>query len=60
MEKAELKLSQILGGSEGYRPYQGKRTYCHSCAPSSVPFTVYGCNISHDPVFVARRKQHES
>ena len=30
----------------------------HSCTPSSVPFTVDGCTVSHAPVFVALRNQH--
>ena len=54
-----MQLSQNLGMSGGYRPYRSKRASRHSCSPSSVPFTVDGCTISHAPVFFTRRKQRE-
>ena len=38
-------------------PYYRKRAYRHSCAPSSVPFNLDSCNVSHAPVFVARLSQ---
>ena len=60
MEKAELQPSQNLGGPGGLMPYRRKRVFCHSCAPSSVPFTVNGFTVSHIPVFVARRKWREN
>ena len=36
------------------RPYRRKRASCHSCDPSSVPFTVDGFTVSQAPLFVAR------
>ena len=50
----------IWGGLWGPRPYRNKRASLHSCAPSSVPFTVDGCTVSHAPVFVDLRKRRAS
>ena len=57
MEKAALQPLQNLGRSGGSRPYCRKRSSIHSCAPSYVPFTVYGCTISHAPIFFPRRNR---
>ena len=46
-----------MGRSGGSRTYHRKRASHHSCAPSSVPFTVDGCTVSQAPVFVARRRR---
>ena len=54
MEKASLQTSLNLGRSRVSRPYCRKRASHHSCVPSSVPFTVEGCTISHSLVFVTR------
>ena len=55
MWKAVLQLSQNLRMSGGSRSYCRRRESCHSCAPSSVPFIVDCCTISHASVFVAHR-----
>ena len=48
-----------MGRSGGSRPYHRKREYRHSCAPSSVPFTVDGCTVRHAHVFITRCKRRE-
>ena len=57
MENRALQPSQYFGRSWVSRPYRRKATSRHSCAPSSVPFTVDGCTISQAPVFVARHNR---
>ena len=57
MVNLALQPSQYLERSRGSRPYRMKRVSCHSCAPSSVPFTVDGCTIRQAPVFVAHHRQ---
>ena len=42
------------GGSGGSRPYCRNRVSCHSCAPSSIQFTLDGCTVGHSPIVVAR------
>ena len=60
MEKLALYLSQYWGRSRGSRPYRRKRASRHSCASSSVLFSVDGCTVSHAPVFVTLRTRHTS
>ena len=50
--------SQCVGRYGVSRPYRRKRASRHSCAPSSVPFAAYGCNVIQSPVFVARCSRH--
>ena len=58
IEKLVLHPSHSLGSSGGSMPYLRNRASHHSCSPSSMPFTVDGCIVSHAPVFVTRRKRH--
>ena len=55
-----LHLSQNLVSFGEYMSYLRKRISCHSCEPSSVPFTINSYTISHTTVFVTRRKQSET
>ena len=57
MDNAALQTSQNLVGTGALGHICRNRASRYSCAPSSVSFTVNGCNISHDPVFVTRRKR---
>ena len=57
---ADREGGEYLGRSGRSKPYCRNRASGHSCAPSSVPFTVDGCTIINAPVFVAFRKWHVS
>ena len=57
INNAEFQPSQNLGSYGGSRTYFRKRAYHHSCAPSSVPFTVDSCTVSHSPIFFTCQKQ---
>ena len=58
MDKAELQPSHNFGRSGSSRPYHRKKESRHSCAPSSIPFTLDGCTVIHAPIFVTRHKRH--
>ena len=54
----KFQPSLYVRRSEGAIPYHRKRASPHSCAPSSVPFTVDSCTVSQAPVFVFCRSRH--
>ena len=60
IEKVALYPSHSVGRSGGSSLYCRKRSSQNSCVPSSMPFTVDGCTISHVLVFVTRHKQCET
>ena len=57
IEKAEVQTSQNLGRSGGSMTYRRNRASQHSCAPSSILFTVDICTAIHALIFVIRRKR---